>query len=292
MSQQEHTVPNSIRSEFLNKYAPKVFQDLASKAKAKIAIGKGEIKVNGSRVNYDHKVVSGDKITFSRSTKSKTPARKVFEEKLNILFEDNEMAVVFKPGGLPVNGNSFKTLENALPFNLKVSQSSDALPFPRPVHRLDAPTTGLVLIAKTEKAQVDLGQQLQTKKISKRYKAVIIGQLPQKTGEINSPIDKKPSITKYEVLKSHQAHTYPFISLVDLYPVTGRTHQLRIHMKEQGCPIIGDKLYGEEYKILQGKGLLLCSDQITFIHPKTGESTTVNTNIPNKFEKYYKRETR
>ena len=200
------------------------------------------------------------------------------------------MAVVFKPGGLAVNGNSFKTLENALPYNLKESNNTDALPFPRPVHRLDAPTTGLVLCAKTERAQVSLGQQLETKKISKRYKAVLVGRLPETSGEINSLIDKKPSTTKYEVLKSHKAHSYEYVTLVDLYPITGRTHQLRIHMKEQHCPIIGDKLYGEEFKIINGKGLLLCSDQVKFYHPASGEQIKVEASVPKKFEKFYQRE--
>ncbi len=95
------------------------------------------------------------------------------------MFEYDDIAIVLKLGGLAVNGNSFKTLQNALPFNLRPSSKPDALPFPRPVHRLDAPTTGLVICAKTERAQVDLGQQLQTKKISKRYKAVIVGTPPQ-----------------------------------------------------------------------------------------------------------------
>ncbi len=290
MNSQEHIVPKSIKSEFLNKYAPKVFADLASKAKAKISIGKGEILVNGDKVNYDHKVFAGDKVTFLRKSNSSKVKRKIFEEKLEVLFEDDEMAVVFKPGGLAVNGNSFKTLENALPYNLKKSNKTDALPFPRPVHRLDAPTTGLVLCAKTEKAQVSLGQQLESKKITKRYKAVLAGRLKETTGEINSLVDKKPSTTKYKVLKSHKAHSYEYVTMVDLFPVTGRTHQLRIHMKEQHCPIIGDKLYGDEFKIINGKGLLLCSDQVEFYHPVTGELTKVETSIPKKFEKFYQRE--
>ena len=293
MSQTEsHTVPKGTKPAFLNSYAPKVFTFIASKAKAKKAIVNGELLVNGERVNYDSKVFPGDIITtkVQTSTRPKEKLKKVYEEKIDVAFEDEHLGILNKPGGIPVNGNSFKTLENTLPYNLKESNEQDALGIMRPLHRLDGPTCGLVLVAKTERAQVVMGQQFEQKTIRKRYKAVVIGKVEPQKGVISSPIQKKPSKTEFEVIKILKSKKYGFLTLVDLYPVTGRTHQLRIHMSEMGHPIVGDKQYSNNEEVLKGKGLFLCSDKVWFKHPITNEKTVVEIGIPNKFKKYMQRE--
>ena len=284
------------KPEFLNKLAPKLFPVLASKAKAKKAIAAGELLVNGKAVNFDAKVFSGDEITFRglqpKETSKPSKPSKVFDLELEVLYEDEHVAAVFKPGGIPVNGVQLKTLENALPKNLKPSREPDALDQPMPLHRLDAPTTGIVLIAKTNRAQVVMGQYFQQKKVEKRYKAVVVGELPSPEGEVNVPVDGKPSTSRYTVVRVTSSVQYGQLSLVDLYPVTGRTHQLRIHMAHLGCPIVGDRQYSGQVEVLQGKGLMLCSDQVAFPHPITGETIHIETKIPRKFRKYMEREAR
>ncbi|WP_109832698.1 RluA family pseudouridine synthase [Reichenbachiella versicolor] len=288
---ESYIVPKGGKPQFLNLLAPKVFKWLASKAKAKKAIASGELKVNGKQVNWDARVFSGDEITFSQKGRQQaTPKRKVYQEKIPVIYEDEHLAVLNKPGGIPVNGNQFKTLENALPYNLKPSKEPDALEMIRPLHRLDGPTCGLVMVAKTDRAQVAMGKQFQFKEIRKRYKAVVIGKLKESKGTIEKPIDGKKSTSEYEVLTSKPSAKYKALTLVNLYPVTGRTHQLRIHMSEIGHPVVGDKFYSGNQDVLQGKGLLLCSDKLWFDHPITGEKTEVEIKIPNKFITVMERE--
>ena len=288
---QVYTVGSNEQTYFLNLLAPRVFEWIASKAKAKKAMAEGELLVNGQKVNWDAKVNQGDIISYAPSKQAKSKAsRKVYELKMDVVFEDDHLAIVNKPGGIPVNGNQFKTLENALPYNLKPSREPDSLDMPRPLHRLDGPTCGLVMIAKTDRAQVAMGKQFQFKEITKRYKAVVIGKLPTPKGTIETPIEGKSSTTDYEVVRELASKKYGHLSLVALFPVTGRTHQLRIHMSGLGHPIVGDKYYSKEHDILQGKGLLLCSDMLSFTHPISQKHIEVEIDIPNKFMALLQRE--
>lgn len=248
---------------------------------------KGLIKVNGVKVSKAYIGRPGDKIDFYGLSPA---SKKVYEEQLDVVYEDEYMAVVFKPGGLPVNGNTFKTLENALPYNLKLSLQEDRLPAPLPVHRLDVPTCGLVMVAKTAQAQVALGKMLQDKQLEKQYKAVVIGALQKKEGVIDEPIQGKPSKTKYKVLEDVNSHQYGKLSLLALYPITGRTHQLRIHLSNMGHPIVGDEYYTEKHELFKGKGLFLCAVALKLMHPVTQQPLEVTTNPPRKFEKYLERQ--
>lgn len=288
----QHKIPENSKPQFLNTLAPVIFKYIASKEKAKKAIASGEILVNGSRVASDAKVFPGDVITLNKREKQLAAKglKKVYKEKIEVVFEDEHMAILNKPGGIPVNGNQFKTLENTLPFNLKPSKEKDALPIMRPLHRLDEPTCGLVLVAKTERAQVIMGQQFEQKTIRKRYKAVVIGKVPKQKGTIETPIENKPCITEYELVNSSPSAQFGFLTLVNLYPVTGRTHQLRIHFSELGHPVVGDKYYSKGEEVLNGKGLFLCSDKVWFKHPITEKDIEVEIEIPNKFGKYMERE--
>lgn len=287
MSNKSHIVPQNTRKQYLNEYLPSVFGQLSSKTRAKKAIMHGEVLVNGRQVSVDYFINSGDKIeVISKATSNK----KIFQEKLEVVFEDDYMAIINKPGGLPVNGNTFKTLENALPYNLKKSKSADALPFPLPVHRLDVPTCGLVMVAKTVSAQIKLGKDLQNKNLSKQYHAVAIGSFKEKKGIIDLPIENKPCTTEYEVLTESKSAQYGMLSYVALYPITGRTHQLRIHLSEIGHSIIGDEYYTKGAELLRGKGLFLCAVQLDFNHPITDKKLQVKISAPPKFKKYMERE--
>ncbi len=216
---------------------------------------------------------------------------KIFELKLGILFEDNYMAAIHKPAGFSVSGNAYKTIYNALPFNLGKSTEPDALPWPTPVHRLDNQTSGILLIAKTKTAQIALGNQFENHTIQKKYCAVVIGEV-LRNGNINTLIEDKIAETDFEVVKVVNSLRYEHLSLLNVFPKTGRTHQIRIHLASINHPIFGDKLYVEEKMLHRGKGLFLCAMEISFLHPKTSEVINLKIEIPHKFESLLLREQR
>nr|WP_246205968.1 RluA family pseudouridine synthase [Fulvivirga aurantia] len=207
---------------------------------------------------------------------------KTYELKVPVVFEDDYLAIVNKPAGLTTSGNSFKTLENTLAFNLEPGNQPDAYQQPKPIHRLDHATSGLVIVAKTKAVRVALGKALQEGQISKFYKAIVSGDTPSH-GEIHTPIEGQKAHTTYKKVKSRSDKLY---TLLELSPITGRTHQLRIHCAEEGFPIVGDKLYGGV--IGPGKGLFLCAYRIGFQHPVTGAAIDAHIDLPQKFNRLLK----
>lgn len=208
--------------------------------------------------------------------------KKIFKLRLEVLYEDESLAVIHKPSGYPTNGNYFKTIENALPFNLKATTEKDQLPYPQPVHRLDNPTSGVLLISKTQRAKTLLSVLFEQHDIQKSYVAIVEGLLKSNRGEIKSDVEEKTSLTRFEVEKTFQKKDKDF-SLVHLFPNTGRTHQLRIHLSSIGHPIVGDKIYGSKFK---KEKLLLHASSLQFQHPKTQKSLTIKTEFPHKFVKF------
>ncbi|NME66891.1 RluA family pseudouridine synthase [Flammeovirga aprica] len=234
-------------------------------------------------------IVPGQEIVIY-TEEAKVP--KIFELKLDVIFEDEDLAVVYKPSGIPVSGNQFKTIENALLSNISQSNLTDTMPWPKPCHRLDAPTSGLLLIAKTRLARVKLGQQFEDKTIKKKYHAVAMGSFKEKEGDIKHDLEGKPCHSSYKVVKEIPSLRSEALTLVELEPHTGRTHQLRKHLAMIGHPIVGDKEYGEDGNTLKGKGLFLSSTAISFVHPRTEERNEFSVAYPSKFETLLERETK
>lgn len=219
---------------------------------------------------------------------SKRP--KPFPLEIEIIYEDDAFAVVIKPSGLIINGNQFRTLENALMDQLMKSESADALKWGRPVHRLDSATSGLVIIAKTLKAHRRFGELFLNREIKKQYHAIVQGK--PKNQIISVPVDSKNAESKLTVLSTVSSLRNEFLSLVLLEPKTGRTHQLRKHCEEIGCPIVGDQLYGESGNVMKHKGLFLAATSLEFKHPLTDETVSLSMLAPVKFEALMKREER
>jgi len=219
---------------------------------------------------------------------SKRP--KPFPLEISIVHEENAFAIVNKPAGIVVNGNQFDTLENALIDQLTESKAEDALKWGRPVHRLDSATSGLVIVAKTLGAHRMFGDLFSERKIKKVYHAVVQGKPENQL--ISVDIDGKTAESKLTVLSTVPSLRNEYLSLVQLEPATGRTHQLRIHCASIGHPIVGDQLYGEDGNVMKHKGLFLAATSLKFEHPNSKVPISVSIPVPHKFEALLKREER
>lgn len=228
-------------------------------------------------------IKGGERIEFKGSIEASS--KKVLYLDLEVIYEDDYLAVIHKPAGILVSGNSFKTIANALSENLIKSNQADAVR-PQPVHRLDYPTTGVLLVGKTSNCISALNQLFENKSIIKTYFAVAIGKM-QERGSITVLIDDKEAISEYEVLETVVSERFEFLNLVKLYPKTGRRHQLRKHLASIGNPILGDAMYGIENLILKGKGLYLHAYSLEFIHPITKEKMKIEDKLPAKFGKLF-----
>lgn len=285
---QTHIVPPNTPTERISEYARNIFPNIPSRKGVKKAILRNEILLDGKPVETGRWVQPGNQIDWV-DLELKTP--KILPLKLAVVFEDEHLAVINKPAGIIVSGNQFRTVENALLHNISKSNEKDALRKPRAVHRLDSPTSGLLLVAKTALAHLKISQQFEAKTILKKYQAIVIGDINEE-GVLEKPVDGKTALTYFKKIKSVPSLKNEWLSFIDLFPQTGRTHQLRIHLSGFGFPILGDALYGKEGLILKHKGLFLCAVELNFSHPKTGERVGVKINAPQKYETLLRREER
>jgi 23S rRNA pseudouridine1911/1915/1917 synthase len=283
-----HNVLSSSERQRLSDYLIGKFEEIPTRKGIKKAILNHQVLVNDNLAITAQWVNLGDKIQL---IESQSAPPQDFEIDLDVPYQDDFLAIVVKPAGIPVSGNLFKTLYNALGDNLQSSTQQDRLRWPLPIHRLDTATSGLVIIAKTHSLRVELGRMLENKTIQKRYRAILQGTLIGK-GVIDSPIGEKTAVSKFEVVENITTLKDTSLTLVNFYPVTGRTHQLRIHASSIGHPIVGDKIYKNDTSMKTDKGLFLCAVEVQFIHPVTKELLKVEINQPAKFDSYLQREKR
>jgi|SaaInl0LU_22_DNA_1037365.scaffolds.fasta_scaffold00131_26 23S rRNA pseudouridine1911/1915/1917 synthase len=260
------------------------YTSIQSKSAWKKALKNNQITINDKIASTADFLVGGETICFYEdNTQQHKP---LIDFDLKILFEDDYLALVHKPSGITVSGNKKWTLENALPNNLRPSSQTDALKRPEPIHRLDHPTSGILLIGKTAKAVVLLNRLFEIKKINKTYLAVTIG-AQKPSGVIETPIDKKNSKTKFTILHAMDSPRFEVLNLVQLQPETGRKHQLRKHLAQIGNPILGDLEYGIHDKILTGNGLYLHAYALEFMHPFSNKKLSFKTSPPKKFTRLF-----
>lgn len=220
--------------------------------------------------------------------------------KFEIVYEDQDLAVINKPQGLvvhPCSSTKSGTLVNGLLFKIKDLSGINGQLRPGIVHRLDKDTSGLLLIAKNDMAHVSLAEQIKNKTCHRNYLALLEGNLKDDEGRIETFIKRDPkdrkkmsvqtsgrnAITDYKVLKRFEKTCFVEFSLQ-----TGRTHQIRVHSKYLNHPIVGDKTYGHEVKGLAGQ--LLHAYKISFVHPRTQQQMTFEAKLPDYFEDYLKRQ--
>lgn len=219
---------------------------------------------------------------------------------LDIVYQDDSLAVINKPQGLVVhagNGTNGSTLVNALLYHLDNLSGINGVIRPGIVHRLDKNTSGLLVVAKNDQAHLRLSKQLEDKTCRRIYVALLEGKLKDDKGVVDTFIDRNPkdrkkmtvsnsgrrAITEYEVVKRFENYTLCRFSLK-----TGRTHQIRVHAKYLGHPVVGDIEYGYKNQKFNLNGQLLHAETLEFIHPVTGKRVSFSAPIPDYFTKILK----
>lgn len=265
-----------------------------SRSQANEAIKNGNILVNGKAVKAKYSVKEGDLVTYD------LPEPEVLEYEaedipLDIVYEDDDVAVVNKPQGMVVHpsvGHTSGTLVNALMYHIHDLSSINGVVRPGIVHRIDKDTSGLLMIAKNDRAHQALAEELKDKKSLRKYLAIVHGNISNDRGVIEAPIGRsekdrkkqavmakgKPAVTHFKVLERFGNYT-----LVELTLETGRTHQIRVHMAYIAHPVAGDPLYGPR-KTLKGNGQFLHAQTLGFTHPTTGESLRFSVEPPAIFQ--------
>ncbi len=265
----------------IQEYAVGIFKTLQTRCAVKKAIKKKLILVDNWPTTTGKIIIGGEKISLLKTINNKPRKQLMF--RLEIVYEDDYLAVIEKPAGILVSGNKFKTVDNALEKNLQKSTQLDAVR-PRPIHRLDYPTSGLLLIGKTSSSISILNQLFENKKIKKTYYAITIGKMNSK-GVINIDLDTKEAISEYKVIYSVKSKRFTSLNLVELRLETGRRHQLRRHLLHIGNPILGDQEYCIDSLILKRKGLYLHASHLQFTHPFTQKILSLKSSLPAKFLK-------
>jgi 23S rRNA pseudouridine1911/1915/1917 synthase len=277
----------------------KVLSNIIDKSRETISedIKDGHVLVNGKVVKPSYKLEENDEISYTIDDPKPLELEKE-DLGLDIVYEDSDVAVVNKPSGMVVhhaNGNLDHTLVNGLLYQMDLNSSINGVVRPGIVHRIDKDTSGLICVAKNDKAHLSLAEQLKDHTMARTYVALVKGVIPENTGEINLPIGRDPhnrqkmavtrsnskeAITYFKVLQRFSDHT-----LVECHLKTGRTHQIRVHLSYIGYPVVGDPLYsGRKYDTLYKNGQLLVAVGLKLIHPSSNKEMEFKIDLPDYFK--------
>ena len=259
-------------------------------------IDEGKITVNGKIEKPSFKVKEHDVITLEEIVDQKSDIKEE-DIPLDVVYEDDDILIINKPQGMvvhPANGHYSGTLVNALMFMEDSLSSINGVIRPGIVHRIDKDTSGLLCVAKNDNAHHFLAEQLKDHTMAREYIALVRGVIKENSGTIEMPIGRdkkdrqkmavlkegKPAITHFQVLERFKEHT-----LVKCQLVSGRTHQIRVHMSAIGYPVEGDPLYaGKNYDKLYKDGQLLVAYKLKLIHPKTKKEMVFEIALPSYFQ--------
>lgn len=257
----------------------------------------GQVLVNGKSAKPSQAIKAGDgvEITYPEAVQYTAKPEDI---PIEVIYEDEDLAVVNKPQGMTVhlgNGNIDGTLVNALLYKLDSLSGINGVIRPGIVHRIDKDTSGLLVVAKNDRAHLSLSKQIEEKTCRRTYLALLEGNLKTDSGTVTTYIGRSPqdrvkmavvepdkgklAITDYCVEKRFEGYT---LCRFDLK--TGRTHQIRVHAKYLGHPVVGDKVYGIKKQKFKLNGQLLHAFRLKFIHPTTAKEMTFEAPLPDYFK--------
>lgn len=288
-----------------------------SRARVQLLIEAGQVRVNGNSAKTSLKLCGGERIEIEGEPQP-APLHAIPEDiPLDILFEDEYLAVVNKPAGMMVHAGAGTsddarnrgTLVNALLHHMGTLSSTGGELRPGIVHRLDKQTSGAVVIAKDDVTHRKLSEMFSMRRVTKRYLALVHGNLPQADVTVNLPIARdlvrrtrmttrrmegRTAVSRIHVLE-RLSTPFGLFTLVEVTIETGRTHQIRVHMQSLGHPVVGDTLYGAPHRIGAGEGALelhrnfLHAAHLDFTHPRTGESVVIDVLLPEELQALLRR---
>ena len=289
-------VTTEFTNHRLDKFLSNQFLDYSRTHIAKI-VDDGYCLINGKVAKVGQKLKEGDIIEINFPEVKPLEIEKE-DIPLDVVYEDDDILIINKPQGMvvhPANGHYEHTLVNAVLNYSDDLSGINGVARPGIVHRIDKDTSGLICIAKNDKAHLALSEQLKDHTMSRTYIALVRGVIPENSGEINLPIGRDPhsrqkmavtksnskeAITYFRVLKRYANNT-----LVECKLKTGRTHQIRVHLSYIGFPVEGDPLYaGRKYDELYKKGQLLVATSLKLIHPSSKEEMEFKIELPDYFQ--------
>lgn len=268
-----------------------------SRSKVQSLIKENKVFVNNGIEKSHYKLRLADVITYEKYT-NKLLTLEAQNIPLDIVYEDDDILIINKPAGLvvhPGNGHEDGTLANALLYYTNELSNKDSPIRPGIVHRIDKDTSGLLCVTKNDEAELILKEQLSDHSMHREYIALVQGLIDENDGMIDAPLGRDPkspikfavnlskgkeAITYFHVLKRYHEN----VTLISCRLLTGRTHQIRVHMEYIHHPIVGDPLYGNGNCSLYKKGQLLHAYQLTFKHPRTKEMVTFKAPMPKEFQ--------
>lgn len=286
------TVKEEQANERIDKYVTQLLGGDISRSQVQLWVHKQAILRNGHPVKSSDKVMVADTITVHVPLVEDVD---IIAEPipLDIYFEDEAMMVINKPRGMvvhPAFGHTSGTIVNALLYHCQDLSGINGEYRPGIVHRIDKDTSGLLMIAKHDRAHVHLAKQLQEHSVIRKYMAIVHGRLAHEQGTITAPIGRDVHHRKrYTVTNHHSKHAVTHFKVLERFQIatlikvqleTGRTHQIRVHMKYIGHPLIGDPLYTRKTTAVSLKGQALHAMTLGFIHPITGKKLEFTAPLP------------
>ena len=272
-----------------------------SRSQIKLQLDAGKAIVNGKPQKAGFLVKNNDKICLFFTKEILNLNAEAEDIPLDIVYEDNDIAIINKPQGMvvhPAPGAYNHTLVNALLFHFdSLSNGSDKIR-PGIVHRIDKDTSGLLVVAKNDKAHESLAKQIAEHTCFRHYLALVEGNIKTDSGTIDTFISRNPNDRKQMAVADtgkraithyYVRHRYGNFTLVEFVLETGRTHQIRVHSKYIGHPIVGDKTYGSKNQKFNLDGQLLHAYKLELTHPATNERMTFETKLPDYFENVLKK---